>query len=352
MRCFFYLLLLFISRVNCYSHQEPTSFADLSIEPHVITLAITASTVDLAHELTTTEPAMLLEQRVIDENKSTLANTLLSRIKLQADGKSLGGAFLKVSLIPEKEDIRFEFSFPVAALPKQLGMDCHLFPYDVRHRTYLNIYQSGKLLQQHTFAESVQSISITTSEPQPLISVIGEFIYEGIHHIFIGPDHILFVVGLLLLGGSFGQLLKILTTFTIAHSITLCLATFHLVSPPAAVIEPIIALSIVVVGIHAFFGKQVKRDPRLLFAFGFGLIHGFGFASVLQEMVLPSHALAYSLFAFNFGVEIGQACILIIVVPLLVTLAKYAPIVAQRVTHGLALGVTMAGAFWFFQRIL
>ena len=105
-----------------------------------------------------------------------------------------------------------------------------------------------------------------------------------------------------------------------------------------------------VVGIHSFYGQK-KHDPRMLFAFGFGLIHGFGFASVLQEMELPAHALGWSLFAFNVGVEIGQACILIAVAPALAILGKNSPILARRLTHGLALGVTTAGAFWFFQRV-
>ena len=182
-------------------------------------------------------------------------------------------------------------------------------------------------------------------------AVVRQFVIEGIHHIFIGPDHILFVVGLLLLGGGLGQLLKIVTAFTVAHSITLGLATFGLVNPPAAIVEPAIALSIVFVGVHAFLGKQ-RHDPRLLFAFCFGLIHGFGFASVLREMVLPRHALGWSLFAFNGGVEIGQACIVLLVVPLLALVRHRSPKMGERVTTAGALGVTAAGAFWFFQRVL
>jgi hydrogenase/urease accessory protein HupE len=172
-----------------------------------------------------------------------------------------------------------------------------------------------------------------------------------VHHIFIGPDHILFVVGLLLLGGSLGQLLKIVTAFTIAHSITLGLATFQIVRPPPSLVESVIALSIVCVGISAFFGKR-RRDPRLLFAFCFGLIHGFGFANALQEMMLPREALGWSLFAFNGGVEIGQGFIVLTIAPLLALLRTRRPIFAERIVTAGALCVVTAGAFWFFQRVM
>ena len=182
-------------------------------------------------------------------------------------------------------------------------------------------------------------------------AVVRQFVIEGIHHIFIGPDHILFIIGLLLLGGGMGQLLKIVTAFTVAHSITLGLATFGVLNPPARIVEPAIALSIVFVGVHAFSGRK-QRDPRLVFAFCFGFIHGFGFASVLREAVLPGYALGWSLFAFNGGVEIGQAGIVITVAPLLALLRQFRPHAAERIVAAGALCVTTAGAFWFFQRIM
>ena len=108
----------------------------------------------------------------------------------------------------------------------------------------------------------------------------------GIHHILIGPDHLLFLVGLLLLGGTIRQLLLVVTSFTLAHSITLSLAALNIVSPPARIIEPAIALSIVYVGADNLLARG-GRDVRAWIAFAFGFIHGFGFANVLREMDLP-----------------------------------------------------------------
>ena len=113
-----------------------------------------------------------------------------------------------------------------------------------------------------------------------------KFLPAGIHHILIGPDHLLFLVGLLLLGGTVRQLALIVTAFTVAHSITLSLAALNLVSPPARIIEPAIALSIVYVGADNLLIRD-GRDVRAWIAFAFGFIHGFGFANVLREMDLP-----------------------------------------------------------------
>ncbi len=344
-------LFLYLTTYCSYGHQEPTSFLDLKIEETKISLAITASSIDLAHDLDRVEPAMLLNPKVLEQNQKIIADKILSRLTLLNDGIPLTAKFTSASANPDKGDLRFEFFYPTQNLAKKITVECDLFPYDLRHRSYLNAYQGKTLIQQLTFDKSIHSASFSVSSHQDIGVVIREFTYEGIHHIFIGPDHILFVIGLILLGGQLTHLLKILTAFTIAHSITLCLATFRILSPPASIIEPVIALSIVVVGIHAVQGKKL-HDPRMWFAFGFGLIHGFGFASVLQEMALPAQAIGWSLFSFNFGVEIGQACIVLSIAPLLALLRNYSPKLSIKVIHTAALGVTTAGAFWFFQRIL
>jgi hydrogenase/urease accessory protein HupE len=146
------------------------------------------------------------------------------------------------------------------------------------------------------------------------LAVMGTFIPSGIHHIMIGPDHILFLVGLLLLGGTLRRLVTIVTAFTIGHSITLSLAALDIVNLPAWLIEPAIALSIVVVGADNLLqGKEKGRDLRAWVAGAFGLVHGFGFANVLKEFGLPQEALGWSLFSFNVGVELGQLAIVLVV---------------------------------------
>jgi hypothetical protein len=202
--------------------------------------------------------------------------------------------------------------------------------------------------------------------PAGAVAVLRTFVPAGIHHIAIGPDHILFVLGLLLLGGGLARLLKIITSFTLAHSITLALASLGLVRLPSQLVEPLIALSIVFVAVETLAAHHraetarddasalpgLLRDRRAPLAFGFGLIHGFGFASVLAEFGLPREALGWSLFGFNFGVEIGQAVIVLLVAPPLAWLARRSPTLHMKTVRVLAFTIAAAGGFWFVQRLL
>src|SRR6185503_8590378 len=185
---------------------------------------------------------------------------------------------------------------------------------------------------------------------QGTLAVVKKFIPEGIHHILIGPDHLLFLVGLLLLGGSMRRLLLIVTSFTIAHSITLSLAALDTFTPPARIIEPAIALSIVYVGFDNLLVKE-GRDVRAWIAFAFGFIHGFGFANVLREMDLPRAALGWSLFSFNFGVEIGQMLVVVIVASALAALRARSEKAGRQVAVAGSVVVIAAGAFWFVERV-
>ncbi|MGI8671872.1 MAG: HupE/UreJ family protein [Luteitalea sp.] len=182
--------------------------------------------------------------------------------------------------------------------------------------------------------------------------MLRRFTASGIHHIAIGPDHILFLVGLLLPGGRMRRLLGIVTAFTIGHSVTLVLATLSIVTPPSHLVEPLIALSIVFVGADNLFVGTRARDVRIWVALLFGLVHGFGFASVLRDTGLPSTALGVSLLAFNLGVEIGQAGIVVVVASALGLLRRRLPAVAARVTTVGSVVVLLAGVYWFVERIL
>jgi hydrogenase/urease accessory protein HupE len=171
------------------------------------------------------------------------------------------------------------------------------------------------------------------------------------HHIFIGIDHILFVLGLMLLGGTVKRLLLVTTAFTLAHSLTLVLASLKIFTPPPQIVEPAIALSIVVIGLHAFLHRG-KADHRISLAFVLGLLHGFGFAGVLQDLNLPTDAFAISLAGFNIGVELGQAVILLVTVPTMALLFKKLPRQAAVVVSTATLAIITVGSYWFVERIL
>jgi len=158
------------------------------------------------------------------------------------------------------------------------------------------------------------------------------------------------LVGLLLLGGTWGALVRIVTAFTVGHSVTLSLAALNMVSPPATVIEPAIALSIVFVGADNLV-RGDGRDLRAWVALTFGLVHGFGFANVLREFGLPKEALGWSLFSFNVGVEIGQLTIVLLVASALAAIRRHSAALGHRVALAGSVVVIAAGAYWFVQRV-
>ncbi len=149
----------------------------------------------------------------------------------------------------------------------------------------------------------------------------GSFFLLGIEHILSGYDHLLFLLGLLLRGGGLVSLLKIVTAFTVAHSVTLALAVLDIVALPDRLVESVIALSIAYIAAENLFLRQAPSQ-RWIVSFLFGLVHGFGFASALRELGLPRSGLIMSLFGFNLGVEAGQAMVVAIVFPPLLMLRR------------------------------
>ena len=158
-----------------------------------------------------------------------------------------------------------------------------LFPFVANHQTYVNVYAGDRLLTQDVLTNDHRTARAFASGPTGAWAVLRTFIVAGVRHIAIGPDHILFVLGLLLLGGGLARILKVVTAFTLAHSLTLAIAALGWVHAPARVIEPAIALSIVFVAFETLRSRGRPTDLRAPLAFGFGLVHGFGFAGVLAD---------------------------------------------------------------------
>jgi hydrogenase/urease accessory protein HupE len=224
-----------------------------------------------------------------------------------------------------------------------------LFPYDPNHKTFVNVYEREGLTQAILDRDRTR-FEYYAGTTQGRWAVVRRFVPAGFEHILIGPDHVLFLIGLLLLGGSIPRLAFIVTAFTAAHTITLSLAALSIMNPPARIVEPAIALSIVYVGADNLL-RRGGRDARAWIAFAFGFIHGFGFAYVLREMDLPARSLGWSLFSFNIGVEIGQLLVVLVVASALAALRSRSEAAAQRVAV-LGSGLVMAaGTFWYIERV-
>jgi hydrogenase/urease accessory protein HupE len=271
------------------------------------------------------------------------------RFTLRSGDQVLTPRWQGMEAAPDRHAVQLRFRIPVPR-PAAIGVQTRMFPYDPIHQTFVNVYEDNELRQQMIFAADSGERVYYSGTTQGALAVMQTFIPSGIHHIMIGPDHILFLIGLLLLGGTWKQLVKIVTAFTIGHSITLSLAALNIVNPPPQIIEPAIALSIVFVGADNLV-RGSGRDLRAWAALVFGLVHGFGFANVLREFGLPDEALGWSLFSFNFGVEIGQLAIVLVVASLLALIRRRSEPLGYRVAYAGSVVVIAAGAYWFVERV-
>ncbi len=177
------------------------------------------------------------------------------------------------------------------------------------------------------------------------------FLRLGVEHIWTGYDHLLFLFALLVVCRTFKSIVAIISCFTLAHSLTLALATLDVVNLPSRFVEPAIAASIVFVGLENIWRRGEEPKGRWALTFGFGLIHGFGFASVLKDLGVGQggQGLAMPLFTFNAGVELGQIAIAAIVLPIVWRLRKNEKFL-QRGVPALSAVVALAGLYWLLER--
>jgi hydrogenase/urease accessory protein HupE len=273
-----------------------------------------------------------------------------ARLKLRLNGVPFTAA--KAAAVHDTANRRWIWQAESPVAVSSLKVERPLFPEVEGEKTILTVIRDG--VQVGGAALTKDSPAFLLEEGHSSQGWWGDFtrfIREGIHHIFLGPDHIAFIVGLLLLGGSLIMLLKVVTAFTLAHSITLSLAAVGTLSLSPRIVEPVIALSIVVVAALNLRPAEERSDVRPLLAFGFGLIHGFGFAGALSEVGLPASTLGWSLAGFNLGVELGQAVIVLLLSPVLALLSRKRETLHAKVVLVSSLAIAAMGGWWFVERV-
>ncbi len=347
----FRLALLLMLATPAFAHPAPYSYLDLRFGQSAIEATLTAHTLDLDSELKNVPREPALDSAWPVPQQEALLNWVRTHLSLRADGQTLIPELLRVEPLPERQALALHLRWLSPAPPGLLRIQCALFPYDAQHQTFLNVYEAEVLARQEVFNQNRAALEHFTGSRQGTLAAFKSFLSNGVYHIFTGPDHILFLIGLLLLGGSLRRLLIIVTAFTVAHSLTLSLGALKVVNPPTRIIEAAIALSIVYVGIDNLMVGAAGRDVRAWIACFFGLAHGFGFANVLQGFGLPSGALGWSLAAFNLGVELGQVCLVVVVASLLASMRQRYPALNKRVVVVGSLGVIVVGSDWFIQRV-
>lgn len=274
-------------------------------------------------------------------------------VTVDADGASCTGALLSADLAePDGVDLRGRYA--CAAAPSQVHVHVGLLEdLSEGHRHVARLVAAGTtaddvLRRGH---EDIATGATSAAKPSavPVAASVLSFLRLGVEHILTGYDHLVFLFGLVLVGGRVRSLVGAVTAFTVAHSITLALAVLGVWAPSPRIVEPAIALSIVWVGIENFFVRDAHGRWRITFPFG--LIHGFGFAGALREIELPRARVPAALVSFNLGVELGQLAVMAVVVPAIVILRKRG-VLGRTTTLVLSAGVAAAGAYWFLTRVL
>lgn len=237
------------------------------------------------------------------------------------------------------------------------------FDVDPTHRGLVQWVAPGSATGQALIFGTESAEQSLALLPAGAWQTLAQYLIDGVWHIWIGYDHILFLLALLLpavlvqresrwepapqLGGAVKEVLKVVTAFTLAHSITLSLAALEVVTLPSRWVESAIAASVIVAALSNLRGGESRR---WVMAFVFGLIHGFGFASVLADLGLPKDALVLALVGFNVGVEIGQLAIVAVFLPLAFSL-RSTRFYRVGVLKGGSVLVAMLAAWWLVQRL-
>ncbi len=306
----FVLILLLWPSAAALAHQSQLINAWVRIKDRTVTIAYAFKGVDMARAIRA--PLMVEGEDRVDpaklspQAKAVGAYVIAQTAVAQGDGRRC--APTAKGLRPDRDGLVILVDWLCARIDQGLTYRSVLL-LDIipSTRQLLHFGSQQDAMEQTLLDREVTEVALL--DPPPPLAVAYRFVVAGIEHIFIGSDHIAFLIGVLLWARRFMPLVKIVTAFTLAHTITLSLAVLEIVEIPSWLVELMIALTIVYVGAENFFFREVGRRWRLTLALG--LIHGFGFASVLRDFGLPGEAVALPLAAFNVGVEIGQLAIVV-----------------------------------------
>ena len=359
-------LLLSVWHVDAFAHKPSDSYLTVKVADNHINgqWDIALRDIDFAIGLDADGNGEITWDEVRSKH-SEMAAYAMARLSF-VNGKESCPAQVSEHLIDDHTDGAYavmRFSADCPATVETLNMRYTLFAdIDPQHRGLLNLQYKGVTTTAILGPDNAeQSFKLAATSK---FSQFAEYVKEGIWHIWIGFDHILFLLSLLLpsvlmmvarewqpahsFKASFIDVLKIVTAFTLAHSITLTLATLHIISLPSRWVEAAIAASVVIAALNNIYPLLLGK--RWIAAFVFGLIHGFGFASVLADLGLPQSALLLALVGFNLGVEIGQLAIVSAFLPVAYAIRKswfYQRVVLYA---GSVLIVLIAG-LWLIERL-
>ena len=351
--------------VPAWAHKPSDSYLSLSVQHEQIVGQWDIALRDLDNAIgLDSDGDGQITWREVRNKHDEIGTYALSHLALSTD-KGTCSAEVRDQLIDDHTDGAYSvlrFRADCGQAIQRLHADYRLlFDTDAQHKGLLRLTQGGQTSTAIFSRETpLQTFSIAERSRW---DESRQFIHEGIWHIWLGFDHVLFLLALLLpavlvrkegrweAAGEFqgvcGNVVSIVTAFTLAHSLTLSLAALNVVHLPSRLVESTIAASVVLAGLGNLYPMMTSR--RWLVAFGFGLIHGFGFAAVLTDLSLPQDSLLLSLVSFNIGVEIGQLAIVVSFLPLAYLLRRSWSYPSLVLTGG-SLAVIAIALVWFTER--
>lgn len=294
-----------------------------------------------------------LDDAELGAGLALLQSRVVAAIELAGDGQPCVGLATRAELT-ESDGAEITARYTCPAAPQALTVRLPLLDaLGFGHRHIAQVERpeapvADVVLHARTRETTVALPAAGAEAQAPAAYPVGAYFVLGLEHILIGVDHLVFLLGLVVLGGRLRTLIAVVTAFTIGHSLSLALATLGVWTPSPHWVEPAIALSIAYVGIENFFVADATGRWRITLPFGF--IHGFGFAGVLSELGVPADAVGLALLLFNLGVEAGQLLVLALVLPLLLWLARRAAYRRVRGARWISAAIVAAGVYWFLER--
>ena len=366
-RCLMLLALLLGTMLPAQAHKASDSYLSLNLQGERIDgqWDIALRDLEMAVGLDANGDAAITWDEVRAQHEAIGAYAL-ARLQLASDGQACP---LRVTqhLIDTHTDgayavLRLQGACPAAVATLNVAYNL-LFDIDPQHKGLLRLTH-GATTGSAIFAPEAREQALEVAAPARWRQ-FADYVRHGVWHIWIGFDHILFLVSLLLpavlvrrdgkwqgrdtLRASVIDVLKIVTAFTLAHSLTLTLAALGAMTLPSRLVESAIAASVILAALNNLW--PLVHRWRAAVAFGFGLIHGFGFASVLADLGLPQGALVLSLVGFNVGVELGQLAIVLVFLPLAYSMRRGLFYRRVVLTGGSAL-IALLAVVWFAERAL
>jgi hydrogenase/urease accessory protein HupE len=349
------VFLLFLASTNTAgAHALSASFGSILIEEERITYTFSIDNLSVMENIQLDANSdNLVSQEEVDSTFSSIAEWLTRNLFIQVDGVTLRPMI--DSMVVEKRNDQHVTTttllFDISSDAKNIVLTDQFYKDSRDKTTYtqlLTINQNGNTSEMvlkgdnRTWSTDLVSGEVSTK------SSSFSFFALGMEHILKGFDHLLFLLALLLARQSFKDYIKVVTAFTIAHSITLTLGYLDIINLPSYLVESFIALSIVYVAIENIVRKEVKS--RWVLTFFFGLIHGLGFAGLLLEMAIPKKDLVISLLSFNLGIEAIQVLLVALVIPLLSRVQHFS--FYPKIMKFGSLVMIVVGSYWVIQRLL